>query len=86
LLKSKYHVVPRAVPNKNKFKVKRTFLAISSKIVRVYWTCSKTEVIELIANGLNLLNVPQGVQRMVKGVIIVAAVIFDVLRRKRIKK
>jgi ribose transport system permease protein len=43
-------------------------------------------IIGLIANGLNLLNVPQGAQRMVKGVIIVAAVIFDVLRRKGAKK
>jgi ribose/xylose/arabinose/galactoside ABC-type transport system permease subunit len=43
-------------------------------------------IIGLIANGLNLLNVPQGAQRMVKGVIIVAAVIFDVLRRKRTRK
>jgi ribose transport system permease protein len=43
-------------------------------------------IIGVIANGLNLLNVPQGAQRMVKGMIIVAAVIFDVLRRKRAKK
>jgi ribose transport system permease protein len=43
-------------------------------------------IIGVIANGLNLLNVPQGAQRMVKGMIIVAAVIFDVLRRKSAKK
>jgi ribose transport system permease protein len=43
-------------------------------------------IIGVIANGLNLLNVPQGAQRMVKGIIIVAAVIFDVLRRKNAKK
>jgi ribose transport system permease protein len=43
-------------------------------------------IIGVIANGLNLLNVPQGAQRMVKGIIIVAAVIFDVLRRKSVKK
>lgn len=43
-------------------------------------------IIGVIANGLNLLNVPQGAQRMVKGIIIVAAVIFDVLRRKSAKK
>jgi ribose transport system permease protein len=42
-------------------------------------------IIGVIANGLNLLNVPQGAQRMVKGIIIVAAVIFDVLRRKSAK-
>jgi len=43
-------------------------------------------IIGLIANGLNLLNVPQGAQRTVKGIIIVVAVIFDVLRRKSVKK
>ena len=42
-------------------------------------------IIGVIANGLNLLNVPQGAQRMVKGIIIVAAVVFDVLRRKSAK-
>jgi len=42
-------------------------------------------IIGVIANGLNLLNVPQGAQRMVKGIIIVAAVIFDVLRRRSAK-
>lgn len=42
-------------------------------------------IIGVIANGLNLLNVPQGAQRMVKGTIIVAAVIFDVLRRRSAK-
>lgn len=39
-------------------------------------------IIGVIANGLNLLNVPQGAQRMVKGLIIVLAVIIDVLRRR----
>ena len=34
------------------------------------------------ANGLNLLGVAQGPQRMVKGLIIVVAVIIDVLRRR----
>jgi ribose transport system permease protein len=43
-------------------------------------------IIGLIANGLNLLNVSQGAQRIVKGLIIVAAVIFDVLRRKSARK
>lgn len=43
-------------------------------------------IIGVIANGLNLLNVPQGAQRMVKGLIIVAAVIFDVLRRRSARR
>lgn len=42
-----------------------------------------TLIIGIVANGLNLLNVPQGAQRMVKGGIIVLAVIVDVIRRKR---
>lgn len=43
-------------------------------------------IIGVIANGMNLLNISQGAQRMVKGVIIVLAVIIDVLRRKRGQK
>ena len=39
-------------------------------------------IIGIIANGLNLLGVAQGPQRMVKGLIIVVAVIIDVLRRR----
>ena len=39
-------------------------------------------IIGVIANGLNLLGVPQGPQKMVKGLIIVIAVIIDVLRRR----
>lgn len=45
-----------------------------------------TMIIGIVANGLNLLNVPQGAQRMVKGGIIVLAVIVDVIRRKRSEK
>lgn len=45
-----------------------------------------TMIIGIVANGLNLLNVPQGAQRMVKGGIIVLAVIVDVVRRKRSQK
>lgn len=40
-------------------------------------------IIGVIGNGLNLLSVPQGAQRMVKGLIIVIAVIIDVMRRRR---
>lgn len=39
-------------------------------------------IIGVIANGLNLLGVAQGPQKMVKGLIIVIAVIIDVLRRR----
>jgi hypothetical protein len=39
-------------------------------------------IIGIIANGLNLLGVAQGPQKMVKGAIIVVAVIIDVIRRK----
>ncbi|OPZ70107.1 MAG: Ribose transport system permease protein RbsC [Firmicutes bacterium ADurb.Bin467] len=39
-------------------------------------------IIGVISNGLNLLGVAQGPQKMVKGLIIVVAVIIDVLRRR----
>ena len=39
-------------------------------------------IIGIISNGLNLLGVAQGPQKMVKGLIIVIAVIIDVIRRK----
>ncbi|MDO4547554.1 MAG: ABC transporter permease [Clostridia bacterium] len=39
-------------------------------------------IIGVISNGLNLLGVAQGPQKMVKGLIIVVAVIIDVVRRK----
>ena len=39
-------------------------------------------IIGIIANGLNLLGVAQGPQKMVKGLIIVVAVIIDVIRRR----
>lgn len=43
-------------------------------------------IIGVIANGMNLLNISQGSQRMVKGAIIVLAVVIDVIRRKRSEK
>lgn len=39
-------------------------------------------IIGVISNGLNLLGVPQGWQRVVKGLIIIVAVIIDVFRRR----
>jgi len=39
-------------------------------------------IIGIISNGLNLLGVAQGPQKMVKGLIIVVAVIIDVIRRR----
>jgi ribose transport system permease protein len=37
----------------------------------------------VVNNGLNLLTVPQGPQRMVKGVIIILAVCIDILRKSK---
>lgn len=43
-------------------------------------------IIGVVANGMNLLNISQGAQKMVKGSIIVLAVIIDQLRRRRTSK
>lgn len=40
-------------------------------------------IIGIISNGMNLLNVSQGVQRMAKGIIIILAVVIDVIRRRQ---
>ena len=40
-------------------------------------------IIGVVNNGLNLLTVPQGPQRMVKGAIIILAVGVDILRKRR---
>ena len=40
-------------------------------------------IIGVVNNGLNLLTVPQGPQRMVKGVIIILAVCIDILRKSK---
>ncbi|MDI3481753.1 MAG: ribose transport system permease protein [Tepidanaerobacteraceae bacterium] len=40
-------------------------------------------IIGVVNNGLNLLTVPQGPQRMVKGAIIIIAVAIDVIRKTR---
>ncbi len=40
-------------------------------------------IIGVVNNGLNLLTVPQGPQRMVKGAIIILAVFVDLLRKRR---
>jgi ribose transport system permease protein len=40
-------------------------------------------IIGVISNGLNLLSIAQGPQRMVKGAIIVIAVTIDVIRKNR---
>lgn len=50
---------------------------------RISGTLIGALIIGVIANGLNLLNIAQGAQQMVKGVIIVIAVIIDVLRRRQ---
>lgn len=43
-------------------------------------------IMGVIANGLNLLNVAQGPQRFVKGAIIIAAVIIQMIRAKKASK
>ncbi len=40
-------------------------------------------IMGVVNNGLNLLTVPQGPQRMVKGVIIILAVCIDILRKNK---
>jgi ribose transport system permease protein len=37
----------------------------------------------VVNNGLNLLAIPQGPQRMVKGGIIILAVVIDLLRKRK---
>lgn len=43
-------------------------------------------IIGVIANGLNLLNVQQGPQRFVKGLIIILAVVLEAVRQYKSKK
>ena len=52
----------------------------------LFGTLIGTLIMGVIANGLNLLAIPQGPQRMVNGLIIIIAVIIDVLRRKALNK
>jgi ribose transport system permease protein len=40
-------------------------------------------IIGVINNGMNLMGIPHGMQDVVKGAIIIAAVAIDVLRRRR---
>ncbi len=40
-------------------------------------------IIGVISNGMNLLGITQGPQKIVKGAIIVLAVTLDVLRKNR---
>jgi ribose transport system permease protein len=40
-------------------------------------------IIGVVNNGLNLLLIPQGPQRMVKGVIIILAVVVDLVRKRK---
>ena len=48
----------------------------------IWGTLIGAMIMAVIRNGLNLLGVAQGPQKMVKGLIIVVAVIIDVIRRK----
>jgi len=40
-------------------------------------------IMGVVGNGLNLLIVPQGAQRIIKGAIIVIAVIIDIMRKRK---
>lgn len=40
-------------------------------------------IMGVVSNGLNLLTVPSGNQRMIKGAIIIIAVLIDVLRKRK---
>jgi ribose/xylose/arabinose/galactoside ABC-type transport system permease subunit len=49
----------------------------------MWGTIIGTLIIGVVSNGLNLLTVPQGMQRMIKGTIIIVAVLLDVYRKRR---
>jgi ribose transport system permease protein len=49
----------------------------------MWGTIIGTLIIGVVSNGLNLLTVPQGMQRMIKGTIIIVAVLLDVYRKQR---
>jgi ribose transport system permease protein len=49
----------------------------------MWGTIIGTLIIGVVSNGLNLLTVPQGMQRMIKGMIIIVAVLLDVYRKRR---
>ena len=40
-------------------------------------------IMGVVSNGLNLLIVPQGAQRIIKGAIIIIAVIIDIMRKRK---
>jgi ribose transport system permease protein len=50
---------------------------------KMWGTIIGTLIIGVVSNGLNLLTVPQGMQRMIKGTIIIVAVLLDVYRKRR---
>jgi ribose transport system permease protein len=50
---------------------------------KMWGTIIGTLIIGVVSNGLNLLTVPQGMQRMIKGTIIIVAVLMDVYRKRR---
>jgi ribose transport system permease protein len=49
----------------------------------MWGTIIGTLIIGVVSNGLNLLTVPQGMQRMIKGTIIIVAVLLDVYRKRK---
>jgi ribose transport system permease protein len=50
---------------------------------KIWGTIIGSLIMGVVSNGLNLLAVPQGMQRMIKGVIIIVAVLVDVFRKRK---
>jgi ribose transport system permease protein len=50
---------------------------------KIWGTIIGSLIMGVVSNGLNLLAVPQGMQRMIKGIIIIVAVLVDVFRKRK---
>ena len=50
---------------------------------KIWGTIIGSLIMGVVSNGLNLLAVPQGMQRMIKGGIIIVAVLIDLFRNKK---
>jgi ribose transport system permease protein len=50
---------------------------------KIWGTIIGSLIMGVISNGLNLLTVPQGMQRMIRGLIIIVAVLVDVFRKRK---
>ncbi|MDR1389110.1 MAG: ribose ABC transporter permease [Treponema sp.] len=49
---------------------------------KIWGTIIGSLIMGVVSNGLNLLATPQGMQRMIKGAIIIVAVLVDVFRKR----